>query len=495
VLNVSEGGLRLAAAGFLTGDDSPPMRLRLPGTSEWIETPGQIVWTSKSRKEAGVRFIGLAESDRDRIKNWISLDASQAQTVTEFPKKSEPPPQPVEAPKAAEPQESESAPPPAESSTGSQNSGSDKPTPRASTGGAPGASRYPERERIFSFAAPAEKLASLDDASRDSQIPPKQVPPPFAGDPDTRQHINWQLPARRTVIDGQVGLWLTVIALVSLISIISFTLGMATGRGAWSEVLAKFGIGDRNAKALTSAEYPNASAALSNMTPSDPALQLENLPLPPASGQSLEIPVQPVRKIEIPRESFGASASRAAAVPVPTKTSPERVTKVTSFVAEPEKIPPPAVKPPENTPVAVAAIAPVSSKPPDMAVDPTGTIEIFSDPYPTIRTPSNPKPPPSASGTSLRIGHAVSRIEPAYPQEALRQRIAGTVKLHVLIARDGSTERVELLDGPAYLTEAARAAVQKWSFEPTLLGGEPVEAEENISIVFRIANATGGVSQ
>jgi hypothetical protein len=47
---------------------------------------------------------------------------------------------------------------------------------------------------------------------------------------------------------------------------------------------------------------------------------------------------------------------------------------------------------------------------------------------------------------------------------------------------------VELLEGPAYLTEAAKVAVQQWNYEPTLLAGEAVEAEENISIVFRIAN-------
>jgi hypothetical protein len=58
----------------------------------------------------------------------------------------------------------------------------------------------------------------------------------------------------------------------------------------------------------------------------------------------------------------------------------------------------------------------------------------------------------------------------------------------VLIARDGSIARVDLLDGPAYLTEAAKIAVQQWSYEPTLVGGNAVEAEENISIVFRIAN-------
>jgi protein TonB len=164
------------------------------------------------------------------------------------------------------------------------------------------------------------------------------------------------------------------------------------------------------------------------------------------------------------------------------------VNKIPIAATEAERIPPPQVKPPENARPEMAVNSSPAPKPPENFANPMGSIEVIPDLYPTIRTPSESAVTASRSGTSLRIGHLISRVEPAYPQEALRQRIAGTVKLHVLIARDGSIARVDLLDGPAYLTEAAKIAVQQWSYEPTLVGGNAVEAEENISIVFRIAN-------
>ena len=88
------------------------------------------------------------------------------------------------------------------------------------------------------------------------------------------------------------------------------------------------------------------------------------------------------------------------------------------------------------------------------------------------------------------IGHLVTRVDPVYPPEALRQRIAGTVKLHVLITRVGTVEKVELTDGPALLAEAALRAVQQWQYQPTFIGGEAIEAEEDITIVFRLTNPT-----
>jgi protein TonB len=204
--------------------------------------------------------------------------------------------------------------------------------------------------------------------------------------------------------------------------------------------------------------------------------------------------VQPQRQITIAREPVMAPTPHMRSGPAPTRPIPERANKVLASDTEVGKIPPPQLKPPDNPRPEVAANTSPAPKPPESVANPTGTIEIISEPYPTIRTPSNLKAPSSPAGTSLRIGHILTRVEPVYPPEAIRQRIAGIVKLHLLIGRDGTVQRVELLDGPAYLTEAARAAVQKWNFEPTLLGGAAVETEENISIVFRIANQTAAAN-
>src|ERR1700691_4281023 len=71
-LNVSEGGLAITAAGLLTSDYFPSVRFQLPKTDVWIETSGQVAWTSDSKKGAGIQFVDVADSDREKIREWIA---------------------------------------------------------------------------------------------------------------------------------------------------------------------------------------------------------------------------------------------------------------------------------------------------------------------------------------------------------------------------------------------------------------------------------------
>jgi PilZ domain/Gram-negative bacterial TonB protein C-terminal len=71
-LNISEGGLAITAAGTLFADYFPNIRFQLPKIPGWIETSGRVVWTSESKKGAGICFEGITEVDRERIRHWIS---------------------------------------------------------------------------------------------------------------------------------------------------------------------------------------------------------------------------------------------------------------------------------------------------------------------------------------------------------------------------------------------------------------------------------------
>ncbi|MGB8542542.1 MAG: PilZ domain-containing protein [Candidatus Acidiferrales bacterium] len=70
--NISEGGLAITAAGKLSADYFPSIRFQLPKISGWIETSGRVVWTTESKKGAGICFEGITEVDRERIRHWIS---------------------------------------------------------------------------------------------------------------------------------------------------------------------------------------------------------------------------------------------------------------------------------------------------------------------------------------------------------------------------------------------------------------------------------------
>src|SRR5271168_4394940 len=72
VLNISESGLAIAAAEPLAEEFHPRLRFRLPKSEQWIETKAQVVWTDSSKKGAGVQFVDLGDTDRERIRNWVS---------------------------------------------------------------------------------------------------------------------------------------------------------------------------------------------------------------------------------------------------------------------------------------------------------------------------------------------------------------------------------------------------------------------------------------
>ena len=76
-----------------------------------------------------------------------------------------------------------------------------------------------------------------------------------------------------------------------------------------------------------------------------------------------------------------------------------------------------------------------------------------------------------------------------YPEDARKQLVEGTVKLHAIIGRDGAVQSVGLISGPALLVPSAMNAVQQWRFKQSLLGGQPIETEEDITVVFRLTNS------
>lgn len=93
----------------------------------------------------------------------------------------------------------------------------------------------------------------------------------------------------------------------------------------------------------------------------------------------------------------------------------------------------------------------------------------------------------TAPAMRIRIGGAVARsklihkVDPVFPSDA---RVEGTVKLHVVIATDGSVQDIQVLSGHPLLIGAAVDAVKQWRYKPTTLNGEPVEVDTEVDVVF-----------
>src|SRR6266852_6485158 len=75
VLNLSEGGIAVQAAGPLSDEPLVGLRIQLPKSVKKLEASGKIAWTSESKKEAGLEFVDLPEATRLQIRDWLSLES------------------------------------------------------------------------------------------------------------------------------------------------------------------------------------------------------------------------------------------------------------------------------------------------------------------------------------------------------------------------------------------------------------------------------------
>jgi TonB family protein len=215
--------------------------------------------------------------------------------------------------------------------------------------------------------------------------------------------------------------------------------------------------------ATASSNAPNLAAK--NTQP--PATTSSNAPGPVAKNipAPANVPAPKPSDIQTKRPAPADSNFALQAVVLPPNTNP------------------PALPEPSRADSSQPASQP---KPPANAEIVKGTVSVSASPFPSIRVPPELKSQISKQGASLQIGQLLSRVEPAYPEDAERQRIEGVVKLHAIIARDGTIQDIDQMSGPPLLVAAAANAVRQWRYKPTSLDGHPVEATESVTVTFRL---------
>ena len=82
---------------------------------------------------------------------------------------------------------------------------------------------------------------------------------------------------------------------------------------------------------------------------------------------------------------------------------------------------------------------------------------------------------------------ALSKMDPAYPADVLRDHVEGTVTLYAIIRPDGSVDGIRVLDSlDSRLDENAIRALSHWRFRPGTKNGEAVAVEAVVQIPFRM---------
>jgi periplasmic protein TonB len=80
----------------------------------------------------------------------------------------------------------------------------------------------------------------------------------------------------------------------------------------------------------------------------------------------------------------------------------------------------------------------------------------------------------------------VSKIEPAYPEEARAAGRQGLAVLDAIIGENGAVEQVRAISGDALLVKAAADAVRQWRFDPYQFSGRAVRVETTIAVEFQL---------
>jgi protein TonB len=79
------------------------------------------------------------------------------------------------------------------------------------------------------------------------------------------------------------------------------------------------------------------------------------------------------------------------------------------------------------------------------------------------------------------------RVDPVYPEEARRARVAGIVIIEAVIGKDGRVKSARVLKPlPFGLDEAALDAVKQWTFDPGTLDGQPVDVVYTLTVNMRV---------
>ena len=77
------------------------------------------------------------------------------------------------------------------------------------------------------------------------------------------------------------------------------------------------------------------------------------------------------------------------------------------------------------------------------------------------------------------------KVDPKYPQSAIKQRIDGEVILYAIIRKDGHVDSIQLVRGiDPSLDQNAMDALARWEFRPAAREGQPVDLEAVIHIPF-----------
>ncbi len=152
-------------------------------------------------------------------------------------------------------------------------------------------------------------------------------------------------------------------------------------------------------------------------------------------------------------------------------------------------LPAPVLAPQESAPVRVERAAIPQSMRDSPPIAPPVVVTVSPAQMMPVSAPQT-QPIPQPTSEPVTISEETARallihtVNPAYPPEALAQKLHGAVVLQALVGRDGSIQDLKIVRGYFVLGRAAIAAVKQWRFQPYTLDGHAASTQTLITINF-----------
>ncbi|GEM_PF-760300 len=89
-------------------------------------------------------------------------------------------------------------------------------------------------------------------------------------------------------------------------------------------------------------------------------------------------------------------------------------------------------------------------------------------------------------GGNVQAAKLAHKVDPVYPPQARAAGIQGDVTVQVTINEEGAVTSAEAIDGNPALAAAAVDAVKQYTYQPTLLNGNPVKVVTTVVVPFQM---------
>jgi protein TonB len=84
------------------------------------------------------------------------------------------------------------------------------------------------------------------------------------------------------------------------------------------------------------------------------------------------------------------------------------------------------------------------------------------------------------------LSKLVHRVEPVYPEIAIRTGIHGVVIIQVEVDETGRVAQARVVSGNPILAAAAESAVRQWVYSPTSVDGRAISIIGTVSVSFTL---------